>query len=93
MYQGYANYPTWAICLWIDNEQGSYEDMLDTVERCEDMSDYELEQELKAYVDELYIPETVGMAADLLRYAFDEADFGEIAKHYRDIIKDNQSYL
>mgnify|MGYP001605840880 CR=1 FL=1 len=23
-YQGYSNYPTWAYCLWADNEEGSY---------------------------------------------------------------------
>jgi hypothetical protein len=39
-YNGWANYETWAVKLWIDNEQGSYEywreQARDVIENCSD---------------------------------------------------------
>ena len=41
-YQGYANYPTWAICLWIDNEEPLHDQAHEMARQCRaDAPDHE----------------------------------------------------
>ena len=35
-YNGYENYQTWAVCLWIDNEQSTQQWALDLARECLD---------------------------------------------------------
>lgn len=35
-YNGYTNYPTWNVKLWIDNEEGSYNYWHDAAREAED---------------------------------------------------------
>ena len=38
-YNGWANYETWNVALWIDNEQGTYEEARDMARRARSVGD------------------------------------------------------
>ena len=87
-YNGWSNYETWACALWLDNDHGSYLWAREIVEEAD--SRYEAEDALRSWVEESFIdPITegdnhAGLAVDLLRAAFAEIDWQEIAAHYVD---------
>lgn len=85
-YNGWSNYETWAVALWIDNEQGSQEWAVDLA--CEvvasetehprsDLAD-RLHEELDAEMPNL----GASMFSDLLNAAWGEVDWRELAGHY-----------
>ena len=91
-YQGHANYETWAVKLWLDNEEGSSDYWRDQtraiVEDPPNGNDFitserqtvrVLAGELKAWHEEA-MPELEGFAADLLNAAFSEVDWDEMAE-------------
>lgn len=94
-YQGWANYETWAVKLWMDNEQGAYnywreatqeaianapdaEEVADGIWTPENAAKFHLADHLKNEHEE-QLPEVKGFAADLLRGAFSEVNWTEIA--------------
>jgi len=89
-YNGYTNYETWAVCLWLDNEEPTYNAALALVEDAEvgDFSDGTLAEAFKEWVEDMVIP--VGLEAslafDLLRGAVSEVNWQEVALHY---VEDN----
>lgn len=73
-YNGWSNYETWAVALWIGNEQGSYQY-------------WEQDQAGECYRDAVkeQLGEWVfgpGNDADLLNAALQEVNRHEIAEHY-----------
>ena len=67
-YNGWVNYETWAVKLWLDNERASYEEVTSTAadlyrealdgaendaEKARESASYEMAGYLKAYVDDL----------------------------------------
>jgi hypothetical protein len=93
-YNGWSNYETWNVKLWLDNDQGSdshfcgrAQDLLDETDvddcletRRNDATDY-LARELEEYYDEIY-PEVSGVFGDLLRTSLGRVDWHEIASAY-----------
>jgi hypothetical protein len=83
-YNGWSNYETWVVKLWIDNEQGSYEDWRGrTRAACKNADDKDeatgtLSHELKSEIEDAS-PLESGMYADLLNAALSEVDWMEIA--------------
>jgi hypothetical protein len=75
-YQGWANYETWVVHLWLVNEEGSYRYWTDRARR--QTSAYLLAQELKAEHEEA-APEVSGVFSDLLTSALQAVDWDEIA--------------
>jgi len=70
-YQGWKNYETWAVALWLDNDQGSYEYWRETLaELREESQDQGLRSE--------FTPESV-TDDDLVRY-----ELAERLKDYHD---------
>lgn len=81
-YNGWSNYETWNVALWLDNEQGSYDDMRQAARDAGKGNEYKLSQTIKDYVLEFQPDLGASMFADLLNAALSEVDWYEIAEHY-----------
>jgi len=89
-YNGWTNYETWCVKLWIDNEQGSYDYWrertrevwdaaeADTILSRSQRARYDLQEALKDEHQEA-APEMVNVFGDLLGAALSEVDWREIA--------------
>ena len=93
-YQGWTNYETWCVKLWIDNEEASYDywraETKNVMDRCEDKYPnqywdlaenrrFMLADILKNTIDE-EAPLSSGMYADLMGAALSEVNWNEIAQ-------------
>ena len=92
-YNGWKNYPTWNVNLWLSNEEPLYRAALiaaRTVEGDETISRrLALADHYKAWVrDELAPDLGSSFAADLLGYALDEVDWLEIADSWLEDIEE-----
>ena len=88
-YNGWTNYETWLVALWIDNDEGSQdywrEQAADYVRRQEGREvsartavAQELENYYRDAAQEFKLP---GMFADMLNASLDSVDWEEIADH------------
>jgi hypothetical protein len=76
-YNGWANYPTWAVFLWISNEEALWNDALDIV-RNSDPTAWDAEQRVGDWIVDELMPHVGGMAGDILTWAIAQVDWGEI---------------
>lgn len=82
-YNGWTNYETWLVKLWMDNDQGSYLMFQEQAEEhyrrngMDDISD--LADSIKEAHEEM-LPEVEGFAAGLLNAAMSEVNWYEIAE-------------
>jgi len=89
-YNGYNNYETWLVALWIDNDQGYQEDINSMSEQCtvDDIND--LATSIKEYVEMMpdvsKAIENGGMVADLVNSTLSDVDWYELSEMY---IKEN----
>jgi hypothetical protein len=94
-YNGWTNYETWAVTLWMDNDEGAQdywrdraqealkeakENPSDTFTPAEDAA-LALMNEIKDQHEEAQ-PEVTGVFADLINAAMSEVNWHEIAEHY-----------
>lgn len=91
-YNGWTNYETWNVKLWIDNEEGSYRFWQQSAQSCFDRATikhetwntisqqarFNLADRLKDEFEDSK-PEVTGMWADLLGAAMSEVNWHEIA--------------
>lgn len=75
-YNGWSNYETWLVGLWLNNDQASYNALVAL--KAEDRSAYSKAESLEELVRELYEFEPVGIVADLVNSAFGRVDWVEI---------------
>lgn len=99
-YNGWTNYETWNVALWIDNEQGSYNEWRERAQECLDAARprsgwtrkeaaaLELSRCLKEHIEEdmqTWLEDKPAcMFADLLGAAVSEVNWHEIATSWLD---------
>lgn len=94
-YNGWTNYETWNVALWLDNDQGSYnhwrekaQDAYDGAESShrtrEEEAAYTLAASLRADMEEAAPDLGASCWSDLLTAALSEVNWDEIAAHYID---------
>jgi hypothetical protein len=88
-YNGWTNYETWCVALWIDNEEAEYHTTrakaraFNAGTRDPNRTPQgEFADWLKEYVEETMPELPPSLWSDLLRAAFSEVDWYEIAAHY-----------
>lgn len=88
-YNGWSNYETWNVALWIDNEEGSYRHWRDQVcealeaEQDRDDAVNTVSKALRAEIED-QMPELNGCYSDLLSAALSEVNWYEIAENWVD---------
>jgi hypothetical protein len=88
-YNGWTNYETWVVKLWIDNEQYDQERWLEAAKTAESTGTL-ADQMQEEYEDAT--PETVGVWSDLLSAALGEVNWFEIAEHLQEEVIENLRY-
>ena len=93
-YQGWDNYETWVVVLWLDNEEGTYNLMREYAEEARGEGGVEdefgvsreatglLADMIKAFVEESAPDLGASLYSDLLSAAMSEVNYYEIAEHY-----------
>ena len=96
-YNGWKNYETWCVALWLDNEPGTYDHANELARNAFDRAGAEprgrltheaaalinLAVALKGWVEDDLLPDLgASMAGDLLGAAISEVDWRAIAEHY-----------
>ncbi len=79
-YNGWTNYETWNVALWIDNEPGSYEERCDMAKGASGVC--ELSKELQSWVEGMAPDLGASLFADLLNAALSEVNWYEIAENW-----------
>ncbi len=75
-YNGWSNYETWLVALWLNNDQASY-NALEAL-KAGDESEHRKAESLEELVRELYVFEPIGVVADLVNAAFGRVNWVEI---------------
>jgi hypothetical protein len=94
-YNGWKNYETWAACLWLDNDEGTYSYWRAAAREAyrdaesgphltrRQAARADLADRLRDEIEES-APPLDGLSADLLHAALSEIDWYEIAESYLD---------
>lgn len=78
-YNGYTNKPTWCVSLWINNDQGLQETVLEAAKNDADLFAGWLED----FIEENNpLIETASLYSDLLGWALCYVDWDELAEHF-----------
>ena len=102
-YNGWTNYETWAVALWMDNEQGSYLHWRYEADECyretdeDDRRDERRATARSALADRIQdefeeaspLADQASVYSDLLTAALEAVDWYEIAEHLIDEMMDN----
>lgn len=95
-YNGWTNYETWAVALWLDNEPGDYDAMERMAQEAWDDAEatsymtreqaarYALAEAIREEMTEAMPDLGASMWSDLLGAAVSSVDWYEIADHYLD---------
>lgn len=92
-YNGWENYETWAVNLWLNNEYGAYTYWTEMANEC--LAKYGADKgghELKRLLEEEYtenMPEVTGLYLDLLTTALQSVFWYEIAVGFMEVAEEN----
>lgn len=97
-YSGHTNRPTWLVSLWIDNDDGMYNSVLDSAieqynecdkdehEFCNQFSEW-----LKDFITQDNPTAESGLFTDLLQFALDIVDWYDIADEWFTTCQEEES--
>ena len=89
-YNGWSNYPTWCVNLWLANEQPLYEETRYRVGAVMDEGRVAVADAIKGYVvDELAPDLGASFAADLLGFALASVDWFELADAWLEDVRES----
>jgi len=100
-YNGWKNYETWVVALWIDNEPHTYEQRRQMAREAiadatpnplspsMDTARWDYEQALRQWIRDEVESQEAGLASDLLGSALDNVDWREIAQNWIDEEREN----
>jgi 7-cyano-7-deazaguanine synthase in queuosine biosynthesis len=86
-YQGWKNYETWDVALWIDNDQGAQEVVFEMGIDAKDTSAFA--DSIKEFIEEMTPELEASMFSDMLNAALGEVDWYELAKAYQEQIAEH----
>jgi hypothetical protein len=103
-YNGWKNYETWVVALWIDNEPATYERRREMAQDAWDRAEatkhwtriesarYGLAADLQEWVVDEIVGDPLGpsLASDLLGAALSEVDWDEIATAWVDEVNEDE---
>ena len=81
-YQGWTNYETWAVSLWLDNDEGLYHEARELAHRVRGKHKlYDLANALERLVEDNAPDLGATLYGDLLNHAMARVNWREIAEH------------
>lgn len=87
-YNGWNNYPTWNVALWLDNSEGTYHGIREVVREALEARASVVDA-IRGYVESLVIAEGFGalldgssFVVDIYGWAMDHVDYHELADTY-----------
>jgi len=87
-YNGWTNYETWLVGLWLDNSQGDQEEAQRIV-RAERLDTGGAAEAIRDWIQEL-APEMDSLYGDLLGAALSEVNWQEIAEHFAEPVEETE---
>ena len=91
-YNGYENYETWVVSLWLDNDEGSYnywadraEEVLEDNDGDEEDALYDLAGEIEDEIVEGNPVENASVYSDLMGSALGAVTWTEVAQSFIDL--------
>lgn len=104
-YNGWKNYPTWCVNMWLSNDEGMYNEALERTQAAMESSTpnvltggttvrYDVAEDLKTWVRDVdddggLSPILNGFASDLYSYALQCVDWYEIADAWIEQVTEN----
>jgi len=80
-YNGWSNYESWLVGLWLSNDQSSFDWCRHIVRHSKDL--YAAGDEMKDFVDELNpLRDQATIFSDLLNAALSEVDWKDVAEQF-----------
>lgn len=88
-FNGWTNYETWNVALWLDNDQGNYYTVMELADDAvtNELSAYDLAEQIKAFVEDIAeqtcpgVIEGASFVADMFGKALAQVNWHEIAKN------------
>jgi hypothetical protein len=83
-YQGWKNYETWIVALWLDNDEGMYRTVIELAKSSKGAGD--LGEKIKQLVEESQPDLGASMYADLISNSMRSVDWYEVGGHFEEDI-------